>query len=147
MKKAASIFVLLISLTALLFAAPQKLKSETITIVKKDGTQVTIQAEMARTDSQRMKGLMERRHIPDGTGMLFIFAGESFQSFWMKNTPSPLSIAYIRADGTICDILDMKPFDLTPVESTKPAQYALEVPLGYFRRVNINVGDKLKLDF
>lgn len=147
MKKHLITVSLLAVVSFLLFAAPQKLKSQPVTIVTKTGTEVIIQAEMARKPAEQMKGYMERKHIPDGTGMLFVFGGETYQSFWMKNTPSPLSIAYIRADGTICDIFDMKPFDLTPVESTQPAQYALEVPLGYFKRAGITIGDKLKLDF
>ncbi len=65
----------------------------------------------------------------------------------MKNTPTPLSIAYIDYKGVIKDILDMKPFDLSDVSATGYVRYALEVPQGWFGREGIKAGDKLALDF
>ncbi len=149
MKLKAVFPAVLIFLTAVFCASaePQKLPEKTITIQTRTGTKIPLKAEMAVTYKQQMKGYMERKFIPDGTGMLFVFGGETYQSFWMKNTPTPLSIAYIRADGRICDILDMQPYDLTPVKSTEPAQYALEVPQGWFKKAGISRGDKLLLDF
>ncbi len=84
---------------------------------------------------------MERKNIPDGTGMLFIFDRDQILSFWMKNTPHPLSIAYLDSHGKIRNIYDMTPFSLTPIKSTVSVRYALEVPQGWFRENNINVGD------
>ena len=84
---------------------------------------------------------MERKKIPDGTGMLFVFDRDQILSFWMKNTPHPLSIAYIDSKGKIRNIYDMTPFSLTPIKSTSSVRYALEVPQGWFRDNNINVGD------
>ena len=84
---------------------------------------------------------MNRKNIPDGTGMLFIFEKEQILSFWMKNTPHPLSIAYIDSRGKIRNIYDMTPFSLTPIKSTSSVRYALEVPQGWYKENNINVGD------
>lgn len=149
MKKTLFILPLILIASAffMLHSESQKLREQTITIQTRTGTKVTLKAEMALTHSEQMKGYMERTFIPDGSGMLFVFSGEKFQSFWMKNTPTALSIAYIRADGKICDIFDMKPFDLTSIESTQPAQYALEVPKGWFKKAGISIGDRLILDF
>ncbi len=88
---------------------------------------------------------MEREHIPQGTGMLFVFDRDQILSFWMKNTPSPLSIAYIDSKGIIRDIFDMKPFSLTSIVSTKSVRYALEVPQGWFSEQGIVVGDSIQL--
>ena len=90
---------------------------------------------------------MNRKNIPDGTGMLFVFDKDERLRFWMKDTPHPLSIAYIDSSGRIRNIYDMTPFSLAPVKSTVSVRYALEVPRGWFDRVNIKVGDTLALDF
>ena len=86
---------------------------------------------------------MFRKKIPDGTGMLFIFEEDKVLHFWMKNTPSPLSIAYIDYKGVIKDILDMKPYDLRDISSSGYVRYALEVPQGWFGRAGVKVGDTL----
>ncbi len=128
-------------------AVPQKLAEQTLTITTKSGIKKTLVAEMARTPREQAKGYMFRKNIPMGTGMLFVFHEPQLLSFWMKNTPHPLSIAYITEEGKIAEIYDMKPFDLTPVESFLPCKFALEVPKGWFTGVGITTGDMLELDF
>lgn len=123
------------------------LAKSVLTITKQDGSKVTVQAEMARTKDERAHGFMERKIIDDGTGMLFIFDRDQTLSFWMKNTPHPLSIAYIDSRGVMRDIFDMKPFDLSDVTSTFRARYALEVPQGWYERQGIKAGDTLVIDF
>ena len=135
---------------ALLFAsctAESPMEVQTLTLKRADGSTVSVRAEMARTDAERSRGFMKRKRIPDGTGMLFVFAKDERLSFWMKDTPHPLSIAYIDSGGRIRDIYDMTPYSLAPVKSTVSVRYALEVPQGWFDRVNIEVGDTLALDF
>ena len=88
---------------------------------------------------------MERKRIPDGTGMIFVFEQDQFLSFWMKNTPHPLSIAYIDSTGKIRDIFDMKPFSLASIISTSSVRYALEVPQGWFDKNGIKKGDYVNL--
>lgn len=105
---------------------------------------VEIKAELAVKEEERNYGFMNRKNIPDGTGMLFIFEKDQVLNFWMKNTPHPLSIAYIDASGTITDILDMKPFSETSVTSSRSVRYALEVPQGFFKNTNIKQGDKVQ---
>ena len=124
-----------------------KLKTKTLSIATASGATVFVEAEIADKPDTREKGLMFRKKIPDGTGMLFVFEEDRVLRFWMKNTPSPLSIAYIDWKGEIKDILDMKPFDLNDVCASGYVRYALEVPQGWFERAGIKVGDKLALDF
>jgi uncharacterized membrane protein (UPF0127 family) len=62
----------------------------------------------------------------------------------MKNTPHPLSIAYIDSNGIIADILDMTPFSEATVSSTRSVRYALEVPQGWFKKNGIKEGDKVE---
>ncbi|MDE7227435.1 MAG: DUF192 domain-containing protein [Treponemataceae bacterium] len=120
---------------------PQKFPVKTVTIRTASGNDITVAAELAVTDEQRQRGFMERRTIPDGTGMLFVFENDQILHFWMKNTPHPLSIAYIDRDGTIRDIFDMTPFSLASVASTVSVRYALEVPQGWFAKVGVRTGD------
>jgi uncharacterized membrane protein (UPF0127 family) len=105
--------------------------------------ELTLEAELARTDRERETGLMFRTELEDGKGMLFIFEHDQVLSFWMKNTLIPLSIAYIAYDGTIVDIRDMQPQVLQPVQSTRSVRYALEVPQGWFARAGIKTGDRI----
>jgi uncharacterized membrane protein (UPF0127 family) len=104
---------------------------------------VTITAELARTEAERSKGLMFRKKLEDGKGMLFIFDREQPMSFWMENTYIPLSIAFIAADGRIVEIKDMKPLDRSSVKSSRSVRYALEVPQGWYDRVNVKPGDMI----
>ena len=135
---------------ALFFASCMTESSKEIrnlTLKRADGSTVSVRAEIASTPAQQSRGLMNRKNIPDGTGMLFVFDKDERLRFWMKDTPHPLSIAYIDSSGRIRDIYDMTPFSLAPVESSVSVRYALEVPQGWFDRVNIKVGDTLALDF
>lgn len=125
----------------------KKLPVNTLTLKTADGREVKIEAEMARTETQRNHGYMERKTIPEGTGMLFLFSSDQMLSFWMKNTPHPLSIAFIDSQGRIRDIFDMTPFSLATVNSTVNVRYALETAQGEFARLGITTGDTLVIDF
>ena len=123
--------------------AKSKLPVKELMIKRSDGIYVTVQAEMAVEEEERNYGFMNRKKIPDGTGMLFVFEKDQILSFWMKNTPSPLSIAYLDSEGVIKNIYDMKPYSLAPIVSTVSCRYALEVPQGWYSRAGIRVGDKV----
>jgi len=101
-----------------------------------------IHAEVAATDDQRELGLMYREKMPANAGMLFVFGTPATQCMWMKNTPLPLSVAFIDASGKIVNIEDMQPHTLDSHCSTKgvPVLYALEMNLGWFRQKNIKPG-------
>lgn len=110
------------------------------------GISIPISVEIAIDDKQRAQGLMNRKSLEDGKGMIFVFDRDQIMSFWMKNTLIPLSIAFISSDGRILEIHDMEPFDLNSTHSKRSARYALEVPQGWFSRAGISVGDHLRLD-
>jgi len=100
-------------------------------------------AEVADSDTERERGLMFRKGLANGEGMLFVFPSDQRLAFWMKNTQVPLSIAWIEADGTISEIREMTPFSLAPVESLRFVRYALEVPQGWFACAGVRVGDRV----
>ncbi|MDR3174437.1 MAG: DUF192 domain-containing protein [Treponema sp.] len=122
------------------------LERRELTIEQAGGGSVTLWAEIARSAEEKQRGLMYRRDLAEGRGMLFIFDRDQIMSFWMKNTFIPLSIAYIKSDGSILEILDMRPLDETPVRSSRGVRYALEAPQGWFGRAGIRAGDRLLLD-
>lgn len=123
-----------------------KLQKTNLTIEKSDGTKSFLVVEIAKSPKEREFGFMERKKIPNGTGMIFIFEQDQILSFWMKNTPHPLSIAYIDSNGKIRNLYDMTPFSLSPIVSTCSVRYALEVPQGWFEQEGIQIGDFVKFD-
>ena len=124
--------------------ALEKFEKRELTIEGKGG-KVTVKAEIAITQAQHEQGLMYRKKLKDGDGMLFVFQSDQMLSFWMKNTLVPLSVAYISYDGRILEIYDMQPGNLDPVRSSRSVRYALEVPQGWFSRAGLGVGDRLEI--
>jgi hypothetical protein len=103
-----------------------------------------IRAEVASTPVQRAAGMMFRREMGASEGMLFVFAQPAPQCFWMRNTPLPLSIAFIADDGTIVELADMQPLSDQNHCSSRPVRYALEMNQGWFAKRGIKPGFKLK---
>ena len=103
-----------------------------------------IRAEVARTPLQRQMGLMFRQQMAAHEGMLFAFEVPAKQCFWMKNTPLPLSIAFIADDGHIVNIADMQPQSVESHCSAEPVRFALEMNQGWFAKRGIKPGFKLK---
>jgi uncharacterized membrane protein (UPF0127 family) len=124
----------------------QKLPVKEIAIEKEGKLITNIKAEIAVTHEERSKGLMFRKSLKDGEGMLFIFDKDDIQHFWMKDTYVPLSIAFIAYNGKIVDIKDMYPHDINSVSSSRSVRYALEAPQGWFLRAGVNEGDTVKID-
>ena len=145
MKKLILIITALFLLTPFLSCKTKKLPVKDIKIIRQDGTEFIVQAEIAEKTEDRNHGFMERKTIPDGTGMLFVFERDQILSFWMKNTPHPLSIAYIDSKGKIRDIFDMTPYSLSSIVSTVSVRYALEVPQGWYKKNGITTGDSVVL--
>lgn len=139
--------IIFLMCNALVSAKGFKLEKKDFSIIRSDGTSVAVRAELAVTPEARAFGFMERKKIPSGTGMLFVFENDQILHFWMKNTPHPLSIAFITSDGRIKDIFDMTPYSLSDTNSTGYVRYALEVPQGWFKEQNIKTGDRIVLDF
>jgi uncharacterized protein len=102
-----------------------------------------LNAYVARGAKERALGLMHCRNLQPDEGMLFVSGEPQEQSFWMKDTPLPLSIAFIDTDGTLLQIEDMAPHSLEATESEAPVRYVLEVPQGWFADRRIRAGDRV----
>ena len=102
-----------------------------------------IDVQLAISPEQKQIGLMWRKEMPQHEGMLFIFDMPSKQCFWMKNTLLPLTAAFVADDGTIVNLVDMKPQTLDSHCSDKPVRYVLEMNKGWFAKKGIKAGAKL----
>ena len=100
----------------------------------------SVNAELANTPQSRERGLMQRDLLCANCGMLFVFEKADRHSFWMKNTPLPLSIAFIAADGSILNIEEMRPNTINIHRARSDALYALEMNSGWFSRNGIERG-------
>jgi uncharacterized membrane protein (UPF0127 family) len=99
-----------------------------------------IQAEIANTTATRSQGLMLRKSMAQGAGMLFLFEESAGHCMWMKNTLIPLSVAFIDERGQIANIADMQPLDETSHCASRPVRYALEMNQGWFKKRGIVAG-------
>ena len=102
-----------------------------------------IDAQVAASPQERQTGLMFRREMPQHEGMLFVFEQPATQCFWMKNTPLPLTAAFVADDGSIVNLADMKPLAEDSHCSAKPVRYVLEMNQGWFARRGIKAGARL----
>ncbi|MEN9891287.1 MAG: hypothetical protein RLY78_1582 [Pseudomonadota bacterium] len=102
-----------------------------------------IRAELARTPAERQTGLMFRRDLGPNDGMLFVFEEPAVQCFWMRNTLTPLDIAFVEDDGRIVNLDQMAPLSDDSHCSKKPVRFVLEMNRGWFARRGIQGGFKL----
>ena len=112
-------------------------------IVTKSGVRM-FSVEMATTDKEREVGLMYRKELADGRGMLFDFTPEQPVSMWMKNTYISLDMIFIGANGRILRIAEnTEPESTRIISSGAPAKGVLEVIAGTARKYGIAPGDQI----
>jgi len=104
---------------------------------------VSITVEVADTHESREKGLMYRTELPGNHGMLFVYPRAFPLSFWMKNTPLPLDIAFIDRSGFIIDIQSMQAMSTDSHRAPSPVPYALEMKRDWFEANGVEVGDRV----
>lgn len=115
-----------------------------VCIQKISGEQIRVRVEIARTPAQRQLGLMYRKSLPQGHGMLFIGDGDIRHSFTMKNTLIPLDMIFISGDKKIAGCVEnTQPLTDGPYAIEKPSRYVLEVNAGFCRQHGIAAGDKI----
>jgi uncharacterized protein len=102
---------------------------------------------LAATGAQRQRGLMEVTDLGGYAGMLFVWSQDASSSFYMRNTPTPLSIGWFTADGALVSTADMDPCADVSGCPTYPSggsyRFALEVPKGSLDDVGVAAGSSL----
>ena len=115
----------------------------TVEIISKSGVHA-FSVELATNDAERERGLMFRKELPEGHGMLFDFEREAPVAFWMHNTYIPLDMIFIRADGSILRIAEnAEPLSDRLIPSGGPVRAVLEVIGGTARKLGIAPGDRV----
>jgi uncharacterized membrane protein (UPF0127 family) len=109
------------------------------------GGERIIKVELALDPASQARGLMFRRALAAGSGMLFVHDGEEVLSMWMKNTYIPLDMLFIRKNGLIAHIHEnAEPFSEEIISSVKPVAAVLELNAGAVRRMGVRIGDRLR---
>jgi uncharacterized membrane protein (UPF0127 family) len=126
-------------------AAPVAFETDRVEIVTHDGRRYDFTVEIARTPTQRARGLMYRREMAPDHGMLFDFGGIGPRAFWMKNTYLSLDILFLERDGRIWRIAaDTTPLSEETITARGPIRAALELKAGTCRLLGIEVGDQVR---
>ncbi len=99
---------------------------------------------VARTRTQKQRGLMFVRSMPENVGMLFVYPDKSTISMWMKNTIIPLDIIFLDGSGGVINVAaDTVPYSLNPVRASAPGSFALELNAGAASELGIRAGMRL----
>jgi uncharacterized protein len=131
------------ALVAFTVSGVQAASIQPLEIVSKSGVQV-FSVEMATTEEEKTTGLMYRKELADGKGMLFDFTPEQEVSMWMKNTYISLDMIFIRADGRILRIAEnTEPMSTKIIPSRGLAKGVLEVIAGTAQKYGIAPGDRI----
>jgi len=105
-----------------------------VTVDRGDGSLLAWCLLAALSPQQRARGLMEVTDLQGYPGMAFVYDEDVQNAFYMRNTPTPLSIAWIAADGSVVTITDMEPCEdrdgCPSYPPSGPYRYAIEVPQG-----------------
>lgn len=133
----------LVMMFGALAPAAQAASVQPLEIVTKSGVHV-FSVEMATTEQEKETGLMYRKELADGKGMLFDFNPEQEVSMWMKNTYVSLDMIFIGADGRILRIAEnTEPLSTKIISSKGPARAVLEVVAGTAQKYGIRPGDRV----
>ena len=115
-----------------------------LTITRSDGTSFSFKTRVARTDGEKMQGLMFVKSLPADQGMIFLYSPPQPAAFWMKNTLIPLDMLFISADGSIGHIVSQaQPEDTTPIPSDGNVIAVIEINGGVAKQDGLAVGDKV----
>ena len=143
---ASMLVVLVFALHTMTLASgvPEHLSVSELTIETNSGQRYEFRVFEALTPPDRSRGLMYVEELGEREGMIFFSDTSVVSSIWMKNTPIPLDVLFVRADGTISSIAaDMIPYSRRPVSSHEPVLAVLEVYGGTCKKLDSNPGDKV----
>ncbi len=133
------------------FKHPIQFEKQKITLSYKKQKK-DLKVDLALTPQQHAYGMMNRTKLTSDEGMLFEFPDSQVREFWMKDTLVDLDIAYIDHYKKIIDIQTMKSVtsvlqtDLPTYPSSGPAQYALEMKSGWFKKNGFARGTIITLE-
>ncbi len=110
----------------------------------------TVRAEVADTESSRIRGLSGRAPLPDGAGMWFDFDASGTPGIWMKEMNFPLDILWFDEGLHVVFVKENAlpesyPEVFSPPSQFSPARYVLEVPAGFVKKYGVSLGENVSL--
>lgn len=131
-------------------AADAQCRSDAALIRTAGDKALSFQIEVADTPELRAQGLMFRRNLPAGQGMLFVYPEPQPVSFWMRNTLIPLDLIFFDETGVIRHIhRNARPLDETPIPGAAVGDpqpdrlMVLEIAGGEAARLGLAAGQQL----
>lgn len=131
--------------SALLLAAAV----QSLPVVAVQAPKAELHLQLAVTEPQRERGLMDVKHLAPHTGMIFVFDADAPVAFWMKDTLIPLDMVFVGADGTVRKVFANVPVvppalpdDKIPLEEGT-AKYVIELPAGEAASDGLRAGTRL----
>jgi len=122
-------------------AAKAATPTAVVAFVLPSKSEVRVNVELARNEDERRRGLMYRRSLAGGSGMLFVFPESGPHQFWMHNTYIPLDMVFLDADKKVVFVEERaEPMTDTPRGPSAPTLYVVEVPGGWARSHGIEPG-------
>ena len=113
---------------------------------------VSVVAEKADSPAKRERGLMHRTRLAEKDAMMFYFDETAHHTFWMYNTPIPLTVIFLDDGLKIVDMQNMSPCleknsaRCAVYASRSPARYAIEVNQGFVGKYGIKIGDRVTIE-
>jgi uncharacterized membrane protein (UPF0127 family) len=111
----------------------------------------TLSLETARSKPERARGLMGRRVLAAHHGMLFVFARDAVQYFWMKGTLVPLDMVFVSGKGVVTSVAAHVPVPSPGAPDTRlprrqgRGRYVIELPAGEAARDGVRFGVNLRI--
>lgn len=142
------LIVLFFTINISIFSAQQKAN---LIYIETPERSLPIQVDFATTKEEHARGLMFKKELKQGDGMLFVYEKPGTPFFWMKNMLISLDMLFIGEDLKIKKIFHQVP----PCETEKNCptyshpekiKYVLEIPSGYAKANGIEVGQSLRLN-
>lgn len=127
-------------LTLTTLAAPLWAAAQAMPVIELTAGIHRIEAEVAATQENRMRGLMHRKAMAPQHGMLFVFDATSKHCMWMRNTFLPLAVAFLDEQGRIINVEEMQPHTENNHCATLPGKFALEMNSGWFKSRGLEPG-------
>lgn len=108
---------------------------------------VATRLRIAATELEKARGLMGTASLPEAEGMAFLYEGDTRMSFWMKNTPLDLDIAFVDKTGLILEVRTMRAGDTNTTDSkSEQCRLAVEMAAGWFARAGVKPGDRISVE-